>query len=200
RLAKTGLTNAGIEELSRLKELSELGLEHEQITRRGFESLTRMASLEGLDLNACAVDNSDLALIGGMRRLRNLSLAATTVGDAGVELLLQSSPKALQILGLQQTDVTDESLRRIHESGIIFLWLSGTAITDRGLVHLTRVSELSGLSLQSTKVSAEGVARLKLARQACAIQCDFPDERIRELVELLRDAQPIAAPVPEAGG
>ena len=44
-----------------------------------------------------------------------------------------------------------------------FLRLDGTPITDAGLVHLRGLKQLETLSLEKTKVTPEGIKRLRTA-------------------------------------
>jgi len=42
------------------------------------------------------------------------------------------------------------------------LELSGAMITDAGLVHLAKIKNLRQLALRDTKVTADGVAKLRI--------------------------------------
>ena len=41
------------------------------------------------------------------------------------------------------------------------LWVENTAVTDAGLIHLTRLKRLEIVNLQRTKVTMSGIAELQ---------------------------------------
>ena len=69
----------------------------------------------------------------------------------------------LQDLDLSETDASDQTLEEFHEGmlNLSKLDLSGTNVTDAGLDSLLRLEGLTTLGLSRTKVTPEGVARLK---------------------------------------
>jgi hypothetical protein len=54
--------------------------------------------------------------------------------------------------------------------GYLLHWdLTGTPITDEGLVHLQGLTNLRVLDLHGTRVTLDGVQRLRQARPHCAV-------------------------------
>ena len=109
--------------------------------------------------------------VKGLTNLQLLFLP-DQITDAGMEHLKNLTN--VTNLGLEGTQVTDAGLE--HLKGLtnlsFLLGLSGTKITDAGLEHLKGLKKLKYVSLQNTKVSQEGVDKLKKALPKCKI--DYP--------------------------
>jgi hypothetical protein len=69
----------------------------------------------------------------------------------------------MQELDLSDTDASDQTLAELPDAmpGLFRLDLSGTNVTDAGLESLLRLQKLTTLGLSRTKVTPEGIARLK---------------------------------------
>ena len=69
----------------------------------------------------------------------------------------------MQDLDLSETDASDQTLAELPDGMVNLrrLDLSGTNVTDAGLDSLLRFEGLKALGLSRTKVTPEGVARLK---------------------------------------
>jgi hypothetical protein len=94
-LWSVSVTDLGIEPVSRLAELRELGLAGAQVSARGLERLTALERLERLDLHgARRVGDDGAAALGALRTLRWVDLKDTGVGRAGVERLRSARPGA----------------------------------------------------------------------------------------------------------
>jgi hypothetical protein len=59
-------------------------------------------------------------------------------------------------------------------------------ITDVGLKHLTELKRLKKLSLERTGVTAEGVAKLRLALPKCDVGSNIPASEVAAAVEALQ--------------
>src|SRR4051794_20248795 len=65
----------------------------------------------------------------------------------------------LETLGLNETHITDESLKRIRQSTTIrVLSLKYTQVTDKGMIYLSHLSSLNELHLDVTGVGDSGIA------------------------------------------
>jgi WD40 repeat protein len=81
-----------------------------------------------------------------------------------VQLLALPSASKATVVHLQDADVTDADLERLHLDAldhILFLDLSGTGITDAGLAHLKGLVHLRALNLGGTEVKDAGLLHLK---------------------------------------
>lgn len=87
-------------------------------------------------LHSTAVQDSDLAVLPKVLKLKNLFLGKTQISDAGLEHLG-------------------------HCVELLTLSLNSTRVTDEGLKSLSKLSKLKTLNVQETKVTKEGAAVLK---------------------------------------
>jgi internalin A len=70
--------------------------------------------------------------------------------------------KALQILDLNETAITNDGLKRLSGLPVIIIGLRKTPITDAGLAHLIKLQELTTINLASTKVTRKGLMSLQV--------------------------------------
>jgi hypothetical protein len=86
-----------------------------------------------------------------------------TFGDD--ELTLVLSLPELSVLELQNTNVTDEGLRRVAEASMLNLRsinLANTGLTDKGLAHLASLPGLTDVVVSGCdKLTIEGVERFR---------------------------------------
>ncbi|MEX2121868.1 MAG: hypothetical protein WD847_19970 [Pirellulales bacterium] len=133
--------------------------EHASQLRESLRHLSGLTHLRTLSLGGTPIEDADLVHISGLRRLEVLGLHGTKIGDAGLEHL--DSLANLQDLYLESTSVTDAGLASLaHLPRLKRLWLGGTKITDDGMVHLAKLTRLEHLSLSYTQVGDEEVMRL----------------------------------------
>ena len=99
-------------------------------------------------------DDADARAVGGMSKLRILSLANTRITDAGLAEL--RGLDSLTTLNLEHTRISDDGLRHIAQfTKLKSLNLAGTAILEAGLAHLAPLRELVHLDLSETRIGAE---------------------------------------------
>ena len=87
------VTDSGMKDLARLKDLEVLFLRDAKLTGAGLKELTSLAKLHRLVLIRGGVTDADLRVLAGMAGLRHLSLRDTKVTDAGVAGLKKALPK-----------------------------------------------------------------------------------------------------------
>jgi hypothetical protein len=157
----TQVGDAGMEHLKGLKKLTRLNLMHTRVSDAGLAKLKNLTHLRGLWLHDTHITDAGLEHIKGMTNLYGLGLDGTRVGDAGLERLQGLSN--LGQLGLAGTQVSDAGMK--HLKGLTKLqrlWLGGTRVGDAGLVHLKGLTKLEELYLPGTRVGDAGLERLKL--------------------------------------
>ena len=90
-----------------------------------------------LDRHGPTIDDSALACIAGLPKLKRLSLCMCNVGDAGMVHVICSHD--LEDLDLFCTDVTDACLIRLKElRNLQVINLRYTDVTDAGVADLQR--------------------------------------------------------------
>lgn len=171
-LAGTGITDAGLAELSRLSELRNLTLQRTNVTDEGVASVARMRNLRQLDLSETAVTDKGLAKLKGLQ-LRELFLWRLNITDAGVAHLREM--KSLERLILDETRVTDAALADIAHLNNLQHWLGlcYTQITDEGLEQLSGLKKLEHINLLYTDISREAALKLKQQLPNTEISHDY---------------------------
>jgi serine/threonine protein kinase len=156
-----------------------------------------------------AISNEDLARFDNLPMFTTLGVSWTTIGDEGLRKLrelpllkhvflsetkitdaglkeLQRFPK-LSVLHLYGTQTTDAGLEHFAGNPMLSeLSLVDCDITDVGLKHLTELKRLKKLSLERTGVTAEGVAKLRLALPKCDVGSNIPASEVAAAVEALQ--------------
>jgi eukaryotic-like serine/threonine-protein kinase len=163
------LTDADLAQLAQLTRLDRLQLFNSRITDAGLEQVTRLSNLKFLRLDGGQLTDACLVHLRALTKLEHLELQRTGISDAG---LAQLAPLT-QLRELTLTSrMTDDS--RIGDAGLVhlaafpnlrMLQLSGPRFTDAGLPHLARLTRLENLALTGTKVTDTGLADLAALRR-----------------------------------
>ena len=133
--------------------LSSLWVEHavEEQLRRSVE----IVSIEG---DASVVLDYDTSQ--AERPITGIDYATRHVSDHGLRCLLNEASN-LDFLNLQQTDITDDTLRQLGGvARLRQLTLDVTRVGDLGLQHLAGLKSLEDLTLDQTKITSEGLRHL----------------------------------------
>lgn len=185
-LSRTAVRDEDLKLLPALPELKGLLLDATQITDLGLRELEPLVGLESLALRETPITDDGLRWLEKLTRLNWLDLAdVAQVGDAGAEHLAHLTE--LRLLNAGKTRITDRGARYLRSLvNLEWLCLQGTPITDEGLAQLTNLpvlktllihdlqigdatlgrlstaSRLETLDVRNTRVTAAGVASLKL--------------------------------------
>ena len=91
-LGDSKITDAGLERLHELSNLTGLNIDGTKVTDTGLEHLNGLVYLEHLDLRNTQITDAGLEHLKGLAELRDLLLDATGVTDAGVNKLRSALP------------------------------------------------------------------------------------------------------------
>ncbi|RPI77935.1 MAG: hypothetical protein EHM42_13420 [Planctomycetaceae bacterium] len=170
RLARTKITDLGLEHLAPLEGVKTLDLEYaEYVTDRGIAHLKHWRNLEHLNLRGTKVTSTVFEHVSSMKKLKFLDVGYSRVNDDFFENLGELeqlehfafggnklSGAALPLLkllpALKELDVSGNQRT---DSG---LW--GVAMNDFNVDQIAQLSQLEVLDLGETGVSDRGVARL----------------------------------------
>jgi outer membrane protein assembly factor BamB len=137
--------------------------------RRAAQALVRLPQLgataspdgKSVTLSPTWSGGSDgLAQIGWLLQVESLELRHPSVDDAGITVLARMPN--VKSLNLNRSTVTSAALRHLAEwPKLETLLLQGTQVDDSSVEHLTRMRGLRGVNLLNTRLTAQGVARLR---------------------------------------
>ena len=172
-LAKTLIDDTSLAALQQHPKLKKIRISQTQITDAGIEQLTALTNLTDLDLSENSVI-SDIGMfhLSQITTLTKLNLWRVALSDSGIKQL--AGLVNMQWLNLDNTSLSDDGL--VHLKGmknIQFLHLGSTTITDAGLPHLAGLTTLKDLKVTRTAVTAEGVAALKEKLPTTEIQLKY---------------------------
>ena len=154
------ITDPGLMQLARLKNLTALSLSSTQVRRVALKELSGLTQLTILSLVDTQLINFDLKELAGLKNLTALGLSHNrTVTDEGLKEL--ASLKELAVFGLSHTGVTDAGLKELANlKNLTTLALSETGVTDVGLKELANLKNLATLHLSLTRVTDAGLKEL----------------------------------------
>lgn len=168
-LSGTGISDLGLANLSGLVELARLELDNTDVSDNGIAQLLRLSlpNLKELNLNSTRVTDVGAALTCELN-LHHLRLEDTVITNESVRVL-RSSP--ISILNIGFTRIQDPGLVWLHEMpNLRVLSLAGTNVTDEGLRHLIRCRRLQVLNLEKASLlSDSSIAGLKRKMPGCLI-------------------------------
>ena len=158
-----------LRQVAALYHVGTLNFADTKITDRQLHHLSGLTTMNSLVLGGTPVSDAGMVHLSGLPALIALHLPNTRVSDQGLELLARI--RSLHILDLSGTRVTDEGLK--HLLGLkkfrtpgrspCWLLLTNNEITDEGLKHLEQMKGVGRLTIDRTRVTPEGVRRLKMA-------------------------------------
>ncbi len=164
-LTDTDVSDKGLKQLAKLKNLTTLDLQNTKVTTQGLSELAGLKKLTALGLSAGQLTDANLRVLREIGLLHRLPQTGTGPNER---------PKSAADVGafsLWHSPVTDEGLRELAGfKNLAWLDLRDTRLTDAGLKELAGLKNLSTLFLQGTQVTDAGVAELQKALPKCDIR------------------------------
>ncbi|HUQ90614.1 MAG TPA: hypothetical protein VM120_02960 [Bryobacteraceae bacterium] len=157
----TAITDVGLSHIAGLRRLKKLNLAGTGISDAGIEVLRGLTELEELNLYRTKVSNAGLDGLRGLKKLLEADVRYSRVTPAGVESLRAGLP-SVRVLYTEQaasSAMTDAQLAKLPRDSRT-LNLEGAQISDAGLRHVARLTNLEELNLSNTSVSDAGLAHL----------------------------------------
>ena len=150
-----------------LKKVTGLNLDSTKITDKGLKEVSKLQKLEFLSLQLTQNTDAGLKEMANLQSLTHLNLRATGITDAGLKDVAKL--KKLKWLNLGDCkQITGTGFREVTKlQKLTELKLSLTQITDTDLEEVAKLQKLKYLWLDDTKVTDEGVAKLKKALPNC---------------------------------
>ncbi|MCA9816026.1 MAG: protein kinase [Cyanobacteriota/Melainabacteria group bacterium] len=154
----------------RLLEFTRVG----PLTKAGLTNLAALPRLEILRLSECNLDDDCIKELSKLKNLESLDIDYNkAVTDKGIESLTHSKSK-IASLSLKNLSITDDAIKTLSKlPALKELRLNNTAITDKSLKYLAD-SKIKALDIYGTKVSDIGLKYLsksKTIKFICVSQC-----------------------------
>jgi hypothetical protein len=169
--------------LQAVPELERLYLNKTNISDAGIAQLNRNKQIHLLNLSETHITNIGLVQLRGLTHLTYLHLGATRITDAG--LLHLNNSTNLTYLDLSQTGIDGSGFQHIgHNIDLKDLVAYGTRVDDAALEHLAMLPALEELQLDETRVTDGGLACLRgltAMRTVCLANTTVTDAGIAEL-------------------
>ena len=142
-----------LDTLRRLGSLRSLKAAGTKIDDHGLSTISAFRRLYLLDVSRTAVSDAGVKSLAGHESLRTLNVSNTLVGDTGAKALVEC-PELVN-LHLGNTRITDDALIRFRSHFLIFLDVSGTAATSKGIIALIDqpVPDVSAIDITNTKIT-----------------------------------------------
>jgi thiol-disulfide isomerase/thioredoxin len=155
----------GVIHLKQLPNLRNLRIQElDEFTDEAMAHLKDIKSLKSLILIQSQVTDDGLV---NLKNLTNLELLALWRNDQFTDKALDHlrGLNNLKILRFDDAQITDDGLKKLKQFGLLtgleFLVLTRTQITDAGLLHLKGLAQLQELSLTGTGITDTGLSYLK---------------------------------------
>ena len=91
-LGGSGVTDGGLQHISKLTSLERLGLEYTKVTNEGIAKLRNSRSLRRLYLNGLRIDDDGVSQLEGLSNLEVVEVEGTKVTEVGLSALQMKSP------------------------------------------------------------------------------------------------------------
>lgn len=158
----TNVTDTGVKKLANLQDLSSLDLSFSKFKDVGV--IADFNNLTALNLNGTLAASSGLREIIRLKGLRYLDVGFTDVDDTDLREIIKL--QNLTSLSLLQTMVTDDGVHELTElPNLSYLRLDGKEMTDESLMHVAKITTLTDLGLCGTDIKDRGLRHLaKLER------------------------------------
>ena len=182
-------TEEVLSHLRRLPQLKRLNLESEQATDEGLRRITNLRDLEGLFIwDARRLSDAKIAHLASMRNLKKLHIGDCNMTDVGLAHL--KGLTGLEVLVIPGSHLTDEGLAHIEglKNLRVLHIVGGRHITDAGMIHLAGLTGLELLTMNQREVTDGGLEHLKglsRLRQLVIVGTKVTDDGIRKLKEAL---------------
>lgn len=157
-LRNTSITGKDLALLATLTNLQQLNLRGVEFRAEHFQPLVALNKLELLELEPWVKDEAVLEWFGQLTELRRLPHAVTT--DAGCARIA-GLMKLEELIADEGIEITDSGLAHLARmTQLKALWIANNPLTDAGLSHLRGMTQLSALSLDNTYVTDAGLTHL----------------------------------------
>lgn len=171
-LRSTPLSDAGLQEIGKIKTLQELNVSNTQVTGAGFRALKGLTLVKlNASLTQFGVDG--LVNIRGMRSLEELYLHAAAIVEQPKAKVFTTMPN-LRILNLAANQISGPGMHQLFKGlkTLEELHLHNTKVNDFGLSALITCRNLKLVNVGATSCTPDGARKLKMHLPECVVALD----------------------------
>jgi len=107
KIGNTKITDAGLKELSRLKNLNKLHLEYTGVTDVGLSELKDLKYLEYVNLVGTKVTDAGLKIISSSKSLKNIYVWKSGITESGIAVVKKLHPELNIVSGFNEGNVAE---------------------------------------------------------------------------------------------
>ncbi len=152
------LSDRDLESIGTLKHLWSLELRSDQITDAGLRHLAGLTNIRDLRLNCPGVTDAGLKHLARFDQLRKIKLTLPGVGDEGILNLRPTQLEEVFLFGVKTSDRGADHL--VSGGRIRYLNLEDSAVTGASLEAIARCKSLTVLHIPGAKITSESLAAL----------------------------------------
>jgi Leucine-rich repeat (LRR) protein len=168
--ANTGITDAAIPQLATLPKLTQLRMRACGLKGLGGATMPVFPALELCHIHGNSeLDDAACAGLAKQKTLKSIFISESKVADTGLQLLCDNLRHLteLNVSGSKVTDAGMMALRRAER--LQKLWLDGTSITDASIESLRKLSALTELYIRRTNLTPQAIATLEKTLPRCKV-------------------------------
>lgn len=168
----TPLTDAGLQEIGKIKTLKELSVAKTQVTGVGFRAL-KNAKLVKLNASSTRFGVDGLINLRGMKSLEELHLFAAGIVEQPKAKVFTTMPN-LRVLNLSSNTISGPGMHQLFKGlkNLEELHLDSTQVDDNGLAALITCRKLKLVNVGRTRCTLLGAKALKAKLPECSVQFD----------------------------
>ncbi|MBS0209633.1 MAG: hypothetical protein JSS27_11840 [Planctomycetes bacterium] len=187
-LGNATFSNSELARLKTLPRLRSLSLSHTNSDENAVAELRACKQLYTLRLDGNPLSDGIVEMLVTLPSLQELNLAGTMVTDVGV---IKLAPHGLKSLDVTGTDITNKSAIALARYPTLkVLRLGATRIDDDSVESLSMLRGLNTLSIWKTRISQNGVNRIRRSLVDCKVVSDFDVPSRPDLTCLFRESHP----------
>lgn len=165
------MTDRGYAEIGTMKNLINLEFRGCRLTDDALLPVSKLHLLEELSFNSSEpINQNQFKLFAtSLPNLTGLAYTGTPVTDTAIEAI--SKMKNLKKLYLISTVLNDAQTKKLASTNLVFLDISSTNVTDKGLIELSKIKTLTHLTADHLPlVTVNGLNEFAKRRPKCTLR------------------------------
>jgi len=177
-----------LDELTHLKSLNSLHINHTNINNQCLSKLNSLKSLEKVELDIPTLEDDEIAKLKILNNLRYINIAGSKSRSKTIAALAGS--KKLRTLVLDGCPLTDQDFLNISKIvSLERLDIAGSAPSNQNLLALQKLSNLKGIDIRDCTIPEETFKLFKAFPSLQGIRSDLSGEALNNMRQYLAPVQ-----------